>query len=300
MRPVETGLLPAGAIALSAALWGLWWLPLRGLAEVGLTGHLVNTALYLTASLALAPFVWRRWRPLRAGGLLLLAGGGLFGAALVTWNLALLLGEVVRVTLLFYLAPVWATLLAAAVLGEGIGPRRVLSVLLGLCGAVVLLGFAAGLPLPRSGGDWLGLAAGVWFALSVTFVRKSTGLDGRDLTAVAFYAAAVLSVVVLIAAAPEGVSSPSPSALAFAALASLGWLLPTTWLLLWGARHVEPGRVSMLLLLEVVVAAVSAALLTDEPFGLREGAGCVLILAAGALESASELRRAHRAWRAPA
>lgn len=300
MRPVETGLLPAGAIALSAALWGLWWLPLRGLAEVGLVGHPVNAALYLTASLALAPLGWRRRRALRAGGPLLLAAGGLFGAALVTWNLALLLGEVVRVTLLFYLAPVWATLLGAAVLGEGIGPLRVLSVLLGLSGAVVLLGFATGLPLPRSAGDWLGLAAGVWFALSVTFVRKSTGLDGRDLTAVAFYAAAVLAVLILIVAAPVALPSSPFQALSFAALASLGWLLPSTWLLLWGARHVEPGRTSMLLLLEVVVAATSAALLTDEPFGAREGAGCLLIIAAGALEAASELKRARRAWRAPA
>jgi hypothetical protein len=29
-------LLPTGAVALAAALWGLWWLPLRGLAEAGL------------------------------------------------------------------------------------------------------------------------------------------------------------------------------------------------------------------------------------------------------------------------
>ena len=294
-RAPEPGLLPAGAIALSAVLWGLWWLPLRGLAEVGLTGHLVNAALYLSASLALAPFAWRRRRALRAGGRLLLAAGGLFGAALVTWNLALLLGEVVRVTLLFYLAPVWATLLGAAVLGERIGALRVLSVLLGLSGAVVLLGFAAGLPLPRTAGDWLGLAAGLWFALSVTLVRKGTAIDGRDLTAVAFYAAAVLSVLVLIVAAPGNAVASSLAALAFAALASLGWLLPTTWLLLWGARHVEPGRVSMLLLLEVVVAAVSATLLTDESFGAREGAGCLLIIAAGALESASELKRTRRA-----
>ena len=78
--------------------------------------------------------------------------------------------------------------------------------------------------------------------------------------------------------------------LVWAALAALAWLLPVTWLLLWGARFLEPGRVSLLLLLEVAVAASSAALLAGEPFGLREAAGCLLILAAGALEGCAELR----------
>jgi hypothetical protein len=52
--------------------------------------------------------------------------------------------------------------------------------------------------------------------------------------------------------------------------------------------------VSLLLLLEVAVAALSAALLAGEPFGVREAAGCILILAAGALEGGAELRPALR------
>src|ERR687897_2646057 len=110
--------LPAAAEALSASLWGLWWLPLRALADAGLTGPALNAALYGIASMVLLPWFRRRRARLAAGRLLLLGAGGLFGAALVSWNLALILGEVVRVTLLFYLAPIWATLLAVALLGE--------------------------------------------------------------------------------------------------------------------------------------------------------------------------------------
>jgi drug/metabolite transporter (DMT)-like permease len=110
---------------------------------------------------------------------------------------------------------------------------------------------------------------------------------------VSFATAALLSLALLLLtplpAAPVG-----PAVLAWAALAALAWLLPTTWLLLWGARFLEPGRVSLLLLFEVAVAALSAALLADEPFGLREGVGCILILAAGAMEGAAELRAARR------
>jgi drug/metabolite transporter (DMT)-like permease len=287
-------LWPAGAVAFSAALWGLWWLPLRALADAGLTGPAVNAALYGIASVVLLPWFWRRRRRLAAGGVLLLGAGGLFGGALVSWNLALILGEVVRVTLLFYLAPVWATLLAVTVLGERIGWLRVVSVVLGLAGALVLLGFASGLPLPRSAGDWLGLTAGLLFALSVTLVRKGEAIEGLEQTLVSFATAAVLSLALLVVA-PHQTSTVDPIVLVWAALAALGWLLPVTWLLLWGARFLEPGRVSLLLLLEVAVAAISAALLAGEPFGLREAFGCLLILTAGALEGAAELRPARRA-----
>ena len=86
-RTRRSALLPAGAVALSAGLWGLWWLPLRALAEAGLSGPAVNLALYGIASLALLP-VLAPAAPARRGRPLLLGAGGLFGAALVAWNLA--------------------------------------------------------------------------------------------------------------------------------------------------------------------------------------------------------------------
>ena len=71
-------------------MWGLWWLPLRALADAGLTGPAVNAALYGIACLVLLPWFWRRRDRIAAGGLLLFGAGGLFGAALVSWNLALI------------------------------------------------------------------------------------------------------------------------------------------------------------------------------------------------------------------
>jgi drug/metabolite transporter (DMT)-like permease len=61
--------------------------------------------------------------------------------------------------------------------------------------------------------------------------------------------------------------------------------------MIWGAARLDPGRVSILLMLEVGVASLSAGLLTDEPFGWREVAGGLLILGAGVLESYDQLRR---------
>jgi drug/metabolite transporter (DMT)-like permease len=62
--------------------------------------------------------------------------------------------------------------------------------------------------------------------------------------------------------------------------------------MIWGAARLDPGRVSILLLLEVGVASLSAGLLTDEPFGWREAIGGLLIVGAGALESYDAMRRA--------
>jgi hypothetical protein len=60
----RSALWPTGAVALSAALWGLWWLPLRALSEAGLSGPAVNAALYGIASGVLLPLFWRRRRRL--------------------------------------------------------------------------------------------------------------------------------------------------------------------------------------------------------------------------------------------
>lgn len=295
MRLAGSG-LAALAVTTSAIIWGLWWLPLRWLAERGLPGDWASLAVFSAAAALLVPFAWRRRRSVRAGGAMLWLSGGLFGVMLVLWNHAILAGEVVRVVLLFYLAPVWATLLAVTVLREPVGPWRAVSVALGLAGAAVVLGHAGGLPLPRSAGDWFGLSSGVLFALAATVARAAPGLGGLDKTFASFAAAALAALVLVALDPPAGPTGREMlSAWPLAALTGVLWMVPATWLVLWGASRLDPGRVSILLLFEVVAASASASLLTDEPFGWREAGGCVLILLAGLVEAAPELRAQDRA-----
>ena len=61
-------------------------------------------------------------------------------------------------------------------------------------------------------------------------------------------------------------------------------LLPVITLTIFGASRLDPGRIAILLMLEIVVGLSSAALLTDEPFGPRELIGAVLILGASGVE----------------
>lgn len=276
---------PATVVAVSAVFWGLWWLPLRSLDATGLGPMALNFWLYMAAALALLPMLWALRAKALAGGRALLLSAALFGVAILAWNGALQTGEVVRVTLLFFLMPVWATVLGRLFLAEPMGGRRVAAICLGIGGALVLLA-EAWPPVPKALGDWLGLLSGMLFAGSATAARYGR-VDGRVLTALAFLIGSVLAAIV-VGLGPEPALPPSLGALLPVAAVALFWLMPITWAQLWGSGRLDPGRLALLMLLEVVAAAVSAALLTDEPFGLREAAGCVLILAAGALEATGQ------------
>jgi drug/metabolite transporter (DMT)-like permease len=163
---------------------------------------------------------------------------------------------------------------------------------MGLGGAAVVLGFEGGFPLPRSEGDWFGLVSGLLFAVTLTLTRRAPQVGGLETSFVSFAGGTVIALGFVLflpsqVLVPPGLADALPPAALVAAL----WLLPQTWLVFWGAARLDPGRVSIILLIEVVTAAASAAVLTGEPFGLRETAGCALILGAGLLEGFAALRR---------
>lgn len=276
--------LPVLAIGASALLWGVWWIPLRWLGDLGLASLPLNALLYGAGAAILLPFV------LRGGGFgkrppLVLASGIALGFALIAWNLALLHGEVVRATLLFYLSVVWASLMEWVVLRRRMRAVRVVAILLGLGGAWVLLGGDGGPPVPRGIGDWFGIVSGLVFAIAVTMASVTENLDSREQTCVAFVTAALIGCGASLAL-PGGIPSPATQPVVYGAVIAVAIfiLAPTCLLLFWGARALPPGRVSLLMLLEVVAAAVSATFLAGEPFAFKEAAGCGLIIAAGLLE----------------
>jgi drug/metabolite transporter (DMT)-like permease len=281
------GILPNAAVAVAAAFWGLWWLPVRWLDRSGLPGDWATLALNASALAILIPYLWTRRRWLARAGVGLWLGGLLYGVMMALWNHALIVGEVVRVVLLFYLAPIWSTLLALFILRARIGPMRALSIVLGLAGAAVILGFEGGVPMPRSEGDWFGLVAGLVFAFSATFARDSGAGGGFEMTILSFAGGMLFGLLLAMLSPVAPTGREMLEAIPLAVAIALCGMLPITWLVLWGATHLDPGRVSILLLLEVAASAISAAILTDEPFGWRETIGCVMILLAGLAEAAS-------------
>ena len=278
--------LPDIAIAVAACLWGAWWIPLRLLGERGWGGDWAGAAFCLAATLALLPgAIHQRHRLIAAGPALLLCGT-LAGLAFAAFNNDLVEGEIVRAVLLFYLSPIWATLLAVVILGERFGVSRSLAIAAGLAGAAAVLGADGALPLPRSEADWLGLVAGMAWAGAMTATRRLAAVPSFDKTFAATAGAAAVSLVFGLLLTPAGVPAGEAlsNALPLIVGATLFCLIPLTFLEFWGASRLDPGRVCIILMLEIVIASASAAALTDEPYGWPEAIGTFLILGAGLID----------------
>jgi len=193
-------------------------------------------------------------------------------------------GEVARVILLFYLTPVWSTLLARIVLGDAITRRRFVTMVLGVAGMLVIFGAEGGYPVPRSSADWMGLVAGFAWGVALVFSRREKPQPLFDRLFVHFvFLGPVFFCVTLL---PGGGSPPnfeltsSAELLGWAVALALGWMLPVLWLTSVGASQVPPGRFAILLMFEVVVGLTTAALLTEERLAPREYIGALLILSA--------------------
>lgn len=282
--PRAATLLPSLAILLSTVLWGTLWIPLRQLDQAGLSGAWATTGGFLLPLLCLVPLGLKRRRSIAAAGRPLFAAGFVMALCIALYSEGLLRGTVARVMLLFYLTPVWSTLLAWRMLGEPLTRSRILTILLGLAGMFVVFGAGDGIPLPRAIAEWMGLLSGFCWGLSMVYIRRAETSSELDKTFVYFLFVGVA--FVLLTLIPGGRSWAPPTGPVL--LGSAGWLLAfglfwmpaVIWLTMFGGSRLDPGRVAVLLMFEIVVGLASAALLTDEPFGGRELLGAMLILSA--------------------
>lgn len=287
-KAIAGGLLLANlAVAGSSLFWGTLWWPMRQLAARGVDGPWVAVLTFATPVLFLLPVaLWRR-RHFRNGGWLLIGTGLLIGSSSMLYADGVLAGEIVRVLLLFYLMPVWSVLFERLILGTPVTPMRFGTIALGLVGMVVLMGFEDGFPLPRSLGDWFGLTSGVAWALGIVLVRLQGPTGAFEKTYAQFAGALMTGLLLMplilspVPAFPMmAVTDHWPWLLAIATF----WLVPTAGLSLWGAGQLSPVRSALLLMFEVPVGVISSVLLTDEPFGLREMTGGVLIVSAAIID----------------
>src|SRR5262249_16886155 len=183
------------AVGFVGLTWGCWWIFLRLIEARGISPGWTLATVYGASGLLLLPLVawrWRRWRSLAWP---VIAVGVAYGLPLAFWSHAVIHGNVVRVTLLFYMTPVWGTLVAVTAFGERLTPLRLLAVILGLIGAAAVLGLDQGFPIPRTTQEWMALLAGALFALAASASRRWPDVSGYDSSFVMFLCSAGLGVV---------------------------------------------------------------------------------------------------------
>ncbi|MEO1533083.1 MAG: DMT family transporter [Pseudomonadota bacterium] len=288
--PAETAqppslLVPSIGLVIGGALWGLIWWPLRALGDFGLEGGWPSAAMFAGTIALLLPVMLWRWRRLAADWQSLVLSGACLGAAFSFYAISIALTEVVRAVLLFYLTPIWGTLLGLVFLGERLTTLRVVALAGGIAGLMAVLG-GDGLPLPRNAGDWLALLSGVaWAFGSFAVYRMKTLEIPEQMTAFILGSLCVSTLAILFGGTIFGgatVPTALVEALPWAVLAGF-YVVPVLFLTIWPTQLLTPGRVGLLLMTDVAVGVASAALLTDEPFGWREAIGTLLIIGAGAI-----------------
>ena len=276
---------PEIAIAVSGALWGLYWIPVRYLEARGVGAVWLTLGVFVAGLVLLVP-VLVRWPGGRAAFTpRMLATGFLTGGAFILYSISIALTEVLNAILLFYLSPVWATVLGRFVLGERFTGARVAALVLGLGGLWVVLGGESGVPLPRNLGDWFALAAGVAWALGTIRVHQDTAIPPVAHVTALFAggtgATLLVSFLPFVDAGPVPPFTAGPVAIVLGvAAASVASALG----ILWGVRLVSPGRAGLLMMMEVVTGLVSAAAFAGEPFGVPQVLGSALIVAAALVE----------------
>lgn len=280
-------MLPSIALAFGASLWGLFWIPIRGIEQAGVHAFWTGPVIFGASSLLFLPFILLRHRNFVAHWRHILLPGLLSGFAFALYIASLNLTDVVRAILLFYMSPLWSTLLGILILKERITINRVVALVLAFCGLYIVLVVDSGLPIPRNNGDWFALISGLcWSIASVKLFQDGAQMIMEKVTIFVVFA---LLMSLMLVFWNQGSLQGAPELATLAK--SWYWILtlavvmmPICYLTIWPAAVLSPGRVGMLLLAEVLVGVGSAAILIDEPFGLREMAGAVLIISAGVVE----------------
>lgn len=266
-----------------ALCWGIIWYPYRIMSDAGVSGVVSSFYTYCIAVVLAAIYFSKHWRGVFKLPLSIILLSLVAGWTNLSYVLAIIDGEVMRVMLLFYLSPLWTLILAHFWLKEETHLAGLIAIVTSLLGAYIMLYDPAlsGFPVPRNTAEWLGLSSGFGFALTNVMTRKSVHLSLR---AKSFAIWIGVIVVCLIAMPLMRVSLLWP-----AMLTPANWLvmvliavllIGATLFVQYGVTLIKATRASVLFLFELVVAAIAAYYLTDETMVINEWIGGALIVAA--------------------
>ena len=157
-----------------------------------------------------------------------------------------------------------------------------------LAGLLTILGVDQGTLLPHNIGDWMGLLAGIGWAVGAVLLRQDDGSHAQEFATLYFFYGTIAAIALAMSPIAGHIEVPDIEAIR----SVLPWfivvapvlLIPGIYSAFWGAPHLNPGVVGLFFMTEISVATITAALWANEPFGLRELTGVVLISLAGLSE----------------
>ncbi|MGV3582501.1 MAG: DMT family transporter [Methylophilus sp.] len=271
-----------------AICWGIIWYPYRIMSDAGVSGVASSFYTYSIAVLIGCVLFGKHWRsilllPKRAYWLCLMAGW-----TNLSYVLAVIDGEVMRVMLLFYLSPFWTLILARFWLKEHIHKQGLIAIILSIAGAMIMLNdfdhFS--FPLPRNTSEWLAFSSGIGFSMSNVFTRHATYLSLAAKSMLIWVGVVCVSLILIVALSEHLPSVEFFSAFNWGVMCIIALLVVLATLVVqYGVTQITAIRASVLFLFELVVAAIASYYLAHEAMTWNEWLGGIFIVAAGLISA---------------
>ena len=276
-----------------ATVWGLVWYPFRLLDALDVNGVVTTIIVFGIAGALGCIFYRRALRTLDASAWPLVWIGLAAGWTNLAYVVAVIHGEVLRVMLLFYLAPLWTVFFARYFLGERLNKAAFGAMVLAFGGALVMLWRPnLGSPWPKSAAEWLAISAGLAFALTNVLTRRASH------TSLELKALAVWGGVIVVSLLWAAIDPPHWRSVEQLPMAGMGWLLllgvavfGTTIAMQYGLTYTAANRAIVVLLFELVVVALSSYYWANEVLSPREWIGGVMIVAASVCSGMMEKKQ---------
>jgi len=277
---------PVLGLLLNALVWGLSWWPLREMQALGLHPLWSSGLIFGLALVVLSfwkPAAWQQLLNTPALWTLMIAAG----LTNVGFNWAVATGDVVRVVLLFYVMPAWSIPIAWWVLGERPTRGALWRLALALVGvALVLKTPDTPWPWPESASDYLALMGGASFAWTNALLRRHNDTPSGARMIAMFAGGTALSLGLAVVWVGLG-HTTLPTDLSWWPYAlGLGLtFLASNLALQYGAARLSAHTTALVMLSEVVFAAISSVALGVSELSARTLIGGGLIVLAAALSA---------------
>ena len=275
-------------IVVSSCAWGLYWLPLRSIEQSGIVGSWSIVLVNACPLLILVPLIFFNLDKLKKYPKPIFFAGIMIGAAFTFYANGLVETSVIRATLLFYLSPIWSTIIGIIWLNERLTIARVISIIVALIGIIFLLyDFRDQETVILNFGDFSSILSGLFWALGASILKKWSNLPIIPLTAIVYFSTTSLSILlaVMVYKAPIPSLALIGQNFPIAFIWSVIVLLPSFCIIFRISQILFPGRVGILMMSEVAVAVISAKiLLPEEQMVILQWIGALAILLAGVVE----------------
>jgi len=287
--------LPVISLLFTATLWGVSWYPLRIADSHGMPGIWTTLIIYSCAVVVGCLVNWRWLVDFKLQPKLLAVIAVANGWLNVSFILAVIDGHVVRVILLFYLSPLWSTLLGWLILKERMSVWSVVTLALAMIGAMIMLWDPSlGIPWPQHYTDWLAISSGMAFSVSNVTVRKLQHVSLRIKTLAAWLGVTLIATC-WIWLSDVAVPQASANVWLFTILIGSTLIIIMTTTVQYGVTHMPVYRSAVILLFELVAGAASAQWFSNEIIEFKEWIGGGLIVIAGYVSARSMMKQSQDA-----